>query len=125
MNGAGDFVTGRELCVRVIAGHEWRLIFTNQDSAFAAQGLCGERRGIEPDIHRGRVKLDEFRICDHRAGGIGHGQRIAARLWRIRGDPEQAARTACTQDRLWTGKGRNPPTPVFQDGAANSALGIL
>ena len=55
--------------------HEALAGCVDQRGAVAAQRLGGERRRVAADVDRGRVKLDEFRIGDDRAGARRHRTR--------------------------------------------------
>ena len=71
------------------------------------------------------MELDKFGIGDQRAGLVGHGQRFAARLWRIGRDPEQAAGPARAQYGLAGSQRREPALRVARHDAGNPAIGVL
>jgi hypothetical protein len=74
--------------------HEALAAAIDQHSAFAAQRLGGERRGIAADIDRGRMKLHEFRVGDGGAGARSDGNAFAAGFAWIGGDGVELARAA-------------------------------
>ena len=60
--------------------HEALAAPVDEQRAFAAQRLGGERGGVAADIDGGRMELDELRVGDHGAGASGDGDAFAARL---------------------------------------------
>ena len=72
VNGAGDDVARRQLGIVVESGHEALAAFIDQDRAFTAQRLGGQRRGIPSHRDGGGMELHEFRIGDQGAGARRH-----------------------------------------------------
>ena len=60
--------------------------------------------GSSADIDGRRVKLDELRVADHRAGARRHGDRFAACIWRVGRHRIEAADAARRQDHGASGK---------------------
>ena len=98
-HGARHDVARAKLGVFVHRAHETLPPPIDEQRAFAAQGLGGERRGILANIDGGRMKLDELGVGDDRAGAGGDGDALATRLARIGGDGVDLARAAgCEHD---------------------------
>ena len=102
---AGHFVARGEFRLWVVARHEALAIFADQRCAFTTQGLSRKWRRVEANIHSGGMELDKFRICDHCACTVSHGERVASGLRWVGCNPEQSARAACAKDGFGTGKG--------------------
>ena len=64
-------IARREFGERMPRQHEALALVVDQGRAFAAQRFGRQRRRIAADHDRGRMKLHEFRIGDHRAGARG------------------------------------------------------
>ena len=78
VDAAGDNVARPKLGVGMQCAHEALAAAVDQQRAFAAQRLGGERRGVAADIDRGRMKLHELCIGDGGAGAGGDGDAFAA-----------------------------------------------
>ena len=105
---ARHHVAGAELGIVVDGAHEPFAAGIDQERAFAAQRLGGERRRVAADIDGGRMKLHEFGVGDHRAGAGGDGDAFAARLARIGGDGVDLAGAAGRQH--YGAGGKDEPT---------------
>ena len=77
VDGAGHDVARREIFECMVARHEGRALFVDQDASFAAHGFADEERfgfGMEK---AGGVELDEFHVADGRTRAPGHGHAVA------------------------------------------------
>ncbi len=76
-------IARREFGEPMARQHEALALVVDQCRAFAAQRFGRQRRRIAADHDRGRMKLHEFRIGDHRAGARGDRKPEAAGFGRI------------------------------------------
>ena len=104
VDGACHDITGRKFAARIDCRHEAFAIRIDERRPFAAQCFGCERRGIDPGIDGGRMKLHEFGVGDHRTGASRHRQGFALRVRRIGGEREQRADAARRQH---DGRSRN------------------
>ena len=61
MDGARHHIARRQFGIGMDRGHEALALLVDQDRAFAAQRLGGQRRGIAADGDGGGMELHEFR----------------------------------------------------------------
>ena len=93
-NAAGDDVARRQLCGGMDSRHEALTLVVDESGTLAAQRFGGERRGIAPDIERGRMELHEFGVGDDGTGARGRRKPGAARAQGIGGNGIEAAGAA-------------------------------
>ena len=67
MQGARNDIAWRKLSILVHVEHEAAAGLVDQDRAFAAQRLGGQRGGVAADVDRGGMELHELGIGDDRA----------------------------------------------------------
>src|SRR5262249_58283820 len=97
---AGHDVARAELAIFMQCTEETLAAPIDEDGAFAAQRLGGERRRIAADIDGGRVKLHELSVGNGGACSCGNGDALAARFAPTCGDGVELARaTGCQHDR--------------------------
>ena len=82
-HAAGDDIARAQLGAWIDARHEALALRVDEDRAFAAQCLRGERGRVGTNVDRCRMELDELGIADDRAGARRHGDRFTARVRRV------------------------------------------
>jgi hypothetical protein len=75
----GHDVARSEIAALVVAVHERRPVWQAQDAPLAAHGLGDQDRYPLGTVEAGRVKLNEFEICDAASGTPRHRNAVAAR----------------------------------------------
>ena len=107
----GDDVARRKFRTFIVPEHEARTIRELQQSAFAAYRFADQERFGMGMIKAGRMKLDEFHVCDAATRAPAHGDAIAGRGIGIGGVKINLAGAAGRQHGVMRANGADPCPP--------------